>query len=336
MKAVERAGVVEAVESGGRGRRDRLKAVNVPRPTYYRWKRRYEGGGTAALERRGGLEGSWMGLTPEEDAQALAFAKEHPELSPRLISVKLLDEKSVFVSESTLFRRLKALGLVEPRPLSDLPAAKEWKHKTTKPDQIWQCDGTNFVVVGWGYYKGIPVVDDYSRKILAMPVKPDESSNSIADAVEEAMEAARREGHPLETRPLLLSDNGPGFIGDILSRYLGQRGIRHIFGQPYHPQTQGKVEAVNKLIKGRVKLLVYCSPEELAAAVAEAVRIHNETPREALGNVSPNDVYAGRQEEILRRRAEIKRQALAKRKEYNRARRLESQSSGNGEVSQNG
>jgi len=335
MKAVERAGIIEAVESGGRGRRERLKAVNVPRPTYYRWKRRYEGGGTAALERRGGPEGSWMGLTPQEDAEALSFAKEHPELSPRLISVKLLDEKAIFVSESTLFRRLKALGLVEPRPFCDMPAAKEWKHKTTGPDQIWQCDGTNFFVVGWGYYKAIPVIDDFSRKILAMPVKRDESSNSISDAVEEAIEAARREGHLLKAMPLLLSDNGPGFVGDILSRYLGQRGIRHIFGQPYHPQTQGKVEAVNKLIKGRVKLLVYCSPEELQAAVAEAVRIHNETPREALKNVSPNAVYAGRMDEVLKRRAEVKRQALAKRLAYNRARRLESQRSSSAEVSQN-
>jgi hypothetical protein len=30
---------------------------------------------------------------------------------------------------------------------------------------------------------------------------------------------------------------GPGFIGDLLSRYLAQKGIRRIFGKPYHPQT---------------------------------------------------------------------------------------------------
>lgn len=336
MKPLERAGVIEAVESGGHGRRERLETVNVPRSTYYRWKGRYEAAGTAGLERRSGPDGSWTQLAPEEDARALAVAMANPELSPRLLSVKLLDEEGISVSESTLFRRLKERGLIEPRPFEDLPAAKEWKHKTTAPDQIWQCDGTNFFVVNYGYYKAIPVVDDYSRKILAMPVKPDESSHSIADAVEEAIEAARREGHTLQARPLLLSDNGPGFIGDVLSRYLAQRGIRHIFGQPYHPQTQGKVEGVNKKIKGRVKMLVYCSPEALAEAVTEAVRAHNATPREALKNVSPNDVYVGRMEEILKRRAELKRLALQRRKEYNRARRLESQRSNGGKVSQNG
>lgn len=336
MKSLERAGVIEAVESGGRGRKERLKTAQVPRSTYYRWKSRYEAEGTPGLERRGRPEGSWTQLTPEEDARAMEVALKRPELSPRLLSTKILDEEGFFVSESTLFRRLKEKGLIEPRALADLPAAKEWEHKTTAPDQIWQCDGTSFFVVGYGYYKGIPVIDDYSRKILAMPVKPDESCDSISDAVELALEQARRDGHALEKKPLLLSDNGAGFIGEALSRYLGQHGIRHIFGAPYHPQTQGKVEAVNKKIKGRVKMLVYCSPEQLEVAVDAAVRAHNATPREKLKNVSPNDVYAGRMDEILKRRAEIKRQTLQRRKEYNRARRLESQRSNGGQVSQNG
>jgi len=93
---------------------------------------------------------------------------------------------------------------------------------------------------------------------------------------------------------------------------------------------------VNKKIKGRVKLLVYCSPEAQADAVAEAVAVHNATPREALKNVSPNDVYGGRREAILTRRAEVTRLALERWKHYHRARRLESQRSTRGEVSQNG
>ncbi len=91
-----------------------------------------------------------------------------------------------------------------------------------------------------------------------------------------------------------------------------------------------------ELIKRPMKMLVYCTPEQLSKAVAEAVKVHNATPREALKNVSPNDVNAGRMEEILKRRAEVKRLALQKRKEYNRAKRLESQRSNGGKVSHNG
>jgi transposase InsO family protein len=335
MGAQERAGVIEAVESGGHGRRGRLKQTDIPRSTYYRWKKRYEAGGINGLERRGRPPENWMKLLPEEERKVVEVARAHPELSPRLISSKLLDEQEIAVSESTIFRMLKSLGLVEPRALADMPAAAEWQHKTTGVDQIWQCDATNFFVVGYGYYKGIPVLDDYSRKILAMPVKPDESSLSIADAVEAALEAARKEGHLVEKKPMLLSDNGAGFVGGELARYLSFHGIHHIFGHPYHPQTQGKVEAVNKKIKGRVKMLVYCSPGELEKAVAAAVEAHNRTPREKLKNVCPNDVYAGRMEGILKRRAEIKRRTLERRKEYNRARRLESQRSNDQNLSQN-
>jgi len=49
----------------------------------------------------------------------------------------------------------------------------------------------------------------------------------------------------------------------------------------------------------------------------EAIHIYNATPHESLDNVSPNDVYTGRKEEILKRRAEKKRLTLERRKQHN-------------------
>ena len=49
----------------------------------------------------------------------------------------------------------------------------------------------------------------------------------------------------------------------------------------------------------------------------EAIIVYNNMPHESLGNVSPNDVYVGRKEEILKRRAEKKRLTLERRKKYN-------------------
>jgi len=48
-------------------------------------------------------------------------------------------------------------------------------------------------------------------------------------------------------------------------------------------------------------VIVYCSSGELKKAVDEAIAGYNSTPHEALHNVSPNDVYAGRKEAILER-----------------------------------
>ena len=52
-------------------------------------------------------------------------------------------------------------------------------------------------------------------------------------------------------------------------------------------------------------------------AVDEAIPVYNATPHESLNNVPPNDVYAGRKEEILKRRLEKKRLTLERRKKYN-------------------
>lgn len=43
------------------------------------------------------------------------------------------DEEDFSISESTVYRVLKEEGLIAPKPLPELPSAKEWRHKTTKP-----------------------------------------------------------------------------------------------------------------------------------------------------------------------------------------------------------
>jgi putative transposase len=234
------------------------------------------------------------------------------------LAVRITDEAGFSVSETTVYRILKEEDLIAPRPMPEMPAAKEWSHKTKRPDEIYQCDGTNFFVVGWGYYKLIPVEDDYSRKVLGWDLKPDETGFSIADVVEIALENARKEGHLADgVMPTLYTDNGPGFSSDVVAGYLKQHGIRHIFGTPYHPQGRGKIERLNRTMKEKVCLVVYTTPTELKAAIAEAFVIYNARPHESLQNVSPNDVYAGRKEEILKRRAELKKLTIQRRKQYN-------------------
>jgi hypothetical protein len=58
-------------------------------------------------------------------------------------------------------------------------------------------------------------------------------------------------------------------------------------------------------------------PEDLQAAIVKMVETYNDTPHEALKNVSPNDVYAGRKDEVLERRAKIRLETMARRYAYN-------------------
>jgi len=47
----------------------------------------------------------------------LAVARLHPELSPRLLAVKITDEEDFAIAESTVYRILKKNGLIVRMPL---------------------------------------------------------------------------------------------------------------------------------------------------------------------------------------------------------------------------
>ena len=67
-----------------------------------------------------------------------------------------------------------------------------------------------------------------------------------------------------------------------------------------------------------MKLDVYSSPWELERAISHFVEHYNHRRlHEALQNVTPADVYQGRQATIVARRARIKRETLARRKREN-------------------
>ena len=89
----------------------------------------------------------------------------------------------------------------------------------------------------------------------------------------------------------------------------------HTRGAPYHPQTQGKIERYHRTMKNVVMLQHYHIPEELKTAVREVVsHYNNDRDHESRGNVTPADVYYGRQQEVLSERSKIKRRTMERRK----------------------
>jgi len=145
----------------------KLQELGIPAATYYGWQRRYQAeGGDGLVSKKRVPEHIWNRLSGLERQRVLEIARSNPELSCRLLAVKITDEEDFSISSTTVYRLLKEAGLVAPKPLTEMPAAKVWPHKTKRVDEIWQCDATHYFVVGWGFYKQIAVQDDYSRNPL--------------------------------------------------------------------------------------------------------------------------------------------------------------------------
>ena len=48
---------------------------------------------------------------------------------------------------------------------------------------------------------------------------------------------------------LIQSDNGKEFTNKILNTYLAEKEVKYLYGLPYHPQSQGEIEDINKTVQ---------------------------------------------------------------------------------------
>ena len=96
--------------------------------------------------------------------------------------------------------------------------------------------------------------------------------------------------------------------------------MKHIRGAPNHPQTQGKIERWHQTLKNRILLEHYHLPGDLEGQVSAFVEHYNHARyHESLGNLTPADVYFGRDQTILIEREKIKRQTIASRRLHHHA-----------------
>ena len=137
----------------------------------------------------------------------------------------------------------------------------------------------------------------------------------MTDTLDMALEASGCANATVATKPRLLSDNGSSYIAGDLAKYIDDKGMEHIRGAPFHPQTQGKIERWHQTMKNRVLLENYYLPGDLERQIGAFVDYYNnQRYHESLSNVTPADVYFGRDKAILRERKRIKKQTIRQRR----------------------
>ena len=76
---------------------------------------------------------------------------------------------------------------------------------------------------------------------------------------------------PVTDRTRLLSDNGPGYVSRAFRDYTGDGRHQAHPGNPFHPQTNGKLERYHQTLKRDVNQVPDELPADLEAAIAAFV-----------------------------------------------------------------
>jgi len=163
------------------------------------------------------------------------------------------------IARSTIYAVLRRLGLnrlarLEPRPpikRYEWPCPGDMVHLDTKKLGRIKGIGKRFGgphesgARGWDYVH--VAVDDHSRLAYA-EVLADESGQTASEFTQRAIAAYASRGITVRR---VLTDNGSPYVSKVFAAVLNEKGIKHRRTRPYTPRTNGKAEAMVKILINR-------------------------------------------------------------------------------------
>jgi transposase InsO family protein len=313
----EKMEIIDIVDNSEIGVNKTLIEMGIHKSTFYNWYERYlEGGYDGLAPKKRAQNSQWNRIPDYRRQEVVELALEQTELSSRELAFDITDNRGWSICESSVYKILKARGLITAPAHMVFSASSEFKDKTTFVNQMWQTDFTYFRVIGWGWYYLSTVLDDYSRYIISWEL----CTNMGYDDAQRSVNATLKStGLNKADAPRLLSDNGPCYISKDLKGFLDKKGIDPVRGAPNHPQTQGKIERYHRSMKNVIKLEHYYSPDELRNRLAEWVDWYNNQRYHAsLNNLTPASVYFGKGERILKQRELTKIKTMKQRRMLHR------------------
>lgn len=232
----------------------------------------------------------------------------------RCLSFMMLDADVVACSPSTVYRVLKAAGLLQ-RQHNPSSKGKGFEQPLV-PHEHWHVDVSYLNICGTFYYL-CSVLDGCSRYIVHWEIR----ENMTEADVEQILQRAR-EKFPGAT-PRVITDNGPQFIARDFKEFIRVCGMTHVRTSPYYPQSNGKIERWHRTIKGDcIRTETPLTLEDARRIVARYVDHYNNARlHSAIGYVTPKDKIEGKDPLIFAERKAKLEQARQRRKEHRRTAR---------------
>src|ERR1035437_1324727 len=224
----------------------------VSRKWIYQLLHRYKEGGLEALEPRS--------RRPNHNPRALSAELRNEIIRLRThllaqgldagaasIAWHLREAKLHTPALSTIWRILKAQGLVTPQPRKR-PKAYITRFEAVQPNETWQSDFTHWRLKDGSDVEIINWLDDHSRLLLSCIAFKAVTGQIVIDTFNECRS---QYGTPFST----LTDNGIVYTARFIK---GKNGFEYLLsesdivqknGSPAHPQTQGKIERFHQTLK---------------------------------------------------------------------------------------
>jgi transposase InsO family protein len=268
-------------------------SANVSRQTASKWVRRFREEGEDGLRDRSTRPIRIHRRIASELVAAIEALRRTQRLGPHRIGWAL------GLAASTVYAVLRRLGLhrlsrLEPRPpvlRYEWPAPGDLIHLDTK--KLGRIDGVgkrfdgpkHTRARGWDIVH--LAIDDHSRLAYA-ELLPDEHGATAAEFLERAVGFFATYGISVSR---VMTDNGSPYVSRAFAGALAERGIRHLRTRPYTPRTNGKAEAMVKVL---INSWAYARPYESSDQRAEALPgfldfYNRERPHGGLNGTRPID-----------------------------------------------
>jgi transposase InsO family protein len=248
----ERANFIVQAKVEGANISALCRTYRISRKTAYKWLNRERLFGVPGLEDQSRRpKQSPKQTEPSLVAQVLAVRHEHPAWGGRKIRKVLQNQGSDQVPAAStiteILRRNQQIDTVEA--LKHKPIQR---FERQQPNELWQMDFKGyFALQAGGYCHPLTVIDDYSRFLVGLKACPNETYETVQSQL---IAIFQQFGLP----DRMLMDNGSPWGDDwvthhtILTTWLLRLEIAVSHGRPYHPQTQGKDERLNRTLKTEV------------------------------------------------------------------------------------
>lgn len=273
------------------------EVAEVHYTTVYAWKKQLDAFGESAfLSYRPPRPGRGIKNIAVEDEQAINKVwADNPVYGPGQVRAALR-RQGITISIGTVRKIMHANGYQAGDKSKD---KKEYtRYEASRPLELAQMDILEVYINKLKIYI-ILLIDDYSRFILGFKALTETSIDSIIELVEQAIQRYGQMGE-------LLTDRGFVFYSwrgvNRFEKYLEMKGVDQIHASPHHPQTLGKVEALNKRIQNELfRRQHFAGYDHALTGIEEWIEHYNyKRPHQGIGGfLVPAERFHGQSDKIL-------------------------------------